>query len=542
MEVTPLDNEALAERLEAFAVLLDLAGANPYSARAYRRAAGLIRGTTVDVSALVRSGRATELRGIGPAIEARLRELVETGRLVELEELERTVSPEVVGFGRYLGLTSKRALHIARALGLTSAEEFRAAVGEGRLREVPGIGPKTESTIRARLDNAAARPAVRLDLGGTRELLGRIAAALGGEMAGDARRFSDAPERLAVVCSADDATGAVDAFARLPAVVVLAERGERRAVGLTVEGVSVELVVAEPGRFGTELLRVTGTPAYVEALGVLPWGASEGAVYAALRIPHCPPELREAPFCGFPPRLITRSDLRGDLHCHSTWSDGRGSILEMGGSARELGYDYLAICDHTPNVRVVPGVTADDLRRQGEEIAAANAELAPFRLLRGAECDILPDGSLDLPDDILGELEWVTASLHAGQRRPRRELTKQVLEAIRHPAVRALSHPTGRLIHHRPPNELDLEETFGAAAELGVALEVNGLPDRLDLKGEHVRLALEAGARIVVNTDAHSKHGLANIELAVGTARRGWATAAHVVNTRPLAELLTPRA
>ena len=214
----------------------------------------------------------------------------------------------------------------------------------------------------------------------------------------------------------------------------------------------------------------------------------------------------------------------------------------MGEAARDLGYDYLAICDHTPNVRVVPGVTADDLRRQGDEIAAANDRLAPFRLLRGAECDILPDGSLDLPDDVLAELDWVTASLHAGQRRPRRELTKQVLEAIGHPAVRALSHPTGRLINHRPPNALDLEETFARAATLGVALEVNGLPDRLDLKGEHVRLAIEAGARIVVNTDAHSARGLANIELAVGTARRGWARPEDVVNTRPLGELLAPRA
>ncbi len=242
-------------------------------------------------------------------------------------------------------------------------------------------------------------------------------------------------------------------------------------------------------------------------------------------------------FRGVPPRLVDLADIRGDLHCHTTWSDGRATVLEMGRAARERGYEYLAICDHTPNVRVVPGVTADDLRRQAEEIAAANEELAPFRILRGAECDILPDGTLDLPDDILAELEWVTASVHAGQRSPARELTRRVVEAMRHPAVRALSHPTGRLINHRPPNALDLEETIAVSLETGVALEVNGLPDRLDLRDEHVRLAVEAGARIVVNTDAHSTLGLGNMPLAVHTARRGWATPADVFNARPLAEL-----
>jgi len=543
MEPVLLDNEALAERLEAFAILLDLAGANPYSSRAYRRAATLIRGAGIDVAELVRGGRATELKGIGASIEGRLRELVETGRLAELEELERRVSPEVVGFGRYLGLTSQRALDIARALEVRTAQGFREAVSAGRLREVPGIGPKTERRIRELLERPVSTSSGRaLNLGRSRELLDRIAASLGGEVAGDVRRFVDAPERLTVVCAAADSDTALDAFERLPDVVALVQRGERRAVGLTVEGVAVELLAVEPAALGTELLRATGASSYVEELEPLPVCSTEEEVFRALDVPPCPAELRNAPFRGEPPQLLVRSDLRGDLHCHSTWSDGRASVLEMGVAARELGYEYLAICDHTPNVRVVRGVTPDDLRRQGEEIAAANAELAPFRLLRGAECDILPDGSLDLPDDMLDELDWVTASLHAGQRRPRRELTAQVLEAIRHPAVRALSHPTGRLINHRPPNELDLDETFAVAAELGIALEVNGLPDRLDLKGEHVRAAIEAGARIVVNTDAHSARGLANIELAVGTARRGWATAADVVNARPLTELLAPRA
>jgi DNA polymerase (family 10) len=536
---TGLDNATLAERLEAFAILLDLAGANPYSARAYRRAAELIRATKAPVAELVHEGRVRELRGIGPSIEERLRELVDTGRIADLEELERTVSPEVVGFGRYLGLGSKRALEIARALEVTTADAFRAAVVEGRLATVPGIGPKTERKIVAALDRpppprGRAGPLLNRSLA----LLRRIAGALGGEPAGDPRRFVDTPEHLAVVCAAKEPGIVMQSFAALPDIVAVPERDERRALGVTVEGVAVELVIAEPGRFGTELLRATGAREYVEALEPLPDGSSEDEVYSQLRIPYCPPELREGSFRGEPPRLVGLADLRGDLHCHTTWSDGRASVLEMGIAARDRGYAYLAICDHSPSVRVVPGVAADDLLRQGEEIGRANEELAPFRILRGIECDILPDGSLDLPDRVLAELDWVTASLHAGQRRPRDELTKQVTEAMRHPAVRALSHPTGRLIRHRPPNALDVEQTIAVAVETGVALEVNGLPDRLDLKGEHVGLAIGAGAKIVINTDAHSTVGLGNIELSLGTARRGGATAADVVNTRSLEDLL----
>jgi DNA polymerase (family 10) len=209
----------------------------------------------------------------------------------------------------------------------------------------------------------------------------------------------------------------------------------------------------------------------------------------------------------------------------------------MGRAARDRGYEYLAICDHTPAVGAVRGLTPDDVRRQGEEIAAANEVLAPFRVLRGIECDILPDGRLDLPDDVLAELDWVQASVHGGQRMPAPEMTKRVTEALRNPYVRCLSHPTGRYINRRPENALDLEKTFEVALEHGVALEVNGLPDRLDLSGEHVREALRAGVPIVCSTDAHSERGLGNMELSVRTARRGWATAADVVNTRPLDSL-----
>lgn len=532
-----LTNAAIAERLEALAALLDLSGASYYTARAYRRAAETVRETKAPIAGLVRQDRVQELRGIGPGIATRLRELVETGRIAELEELEQAVQPELVGLGRFLGVSPKRMVEIGTALGVRTADEFREAALAGRLQTVPGIGPQTERRLIEALDRER-RPRKRgLLLNRARALLEEIAGALDGELAGDPRRWADTSFELAVVCSAERPDDVLDAFGGLPTIVSVAERTERRALGVTVEGVPVELVVAEPARFGTELVRATGARAYVEALGVLPDAPAEDGVYAALGIPWCPPELREQPFRGQPPPLVELADVRGDLHCHTTWSDGKATVLEMATAARDLGYEYLAICDHTRNVRVVPGLDADDLRRQSEEIAAANEELAPFRVLRGTEVDIRRDGELDLPDDVLAELDWVQLSLHAGQREQREPLTRKVTEAMRHPAVTCLSHPKGRIINHRPPNALDLERVFEVALETGLALETNGLPDRLDLSGPEVKLAVEAGVPICASTDAHSIRGLGNMRLAIATARRGWATAADVVNTRPLDEL-----
>ena len=528
-----LDNLAVAERLDAFAALLDLAGSSYYTARAYRRAAELVRGLATPVVDLVREGRVRELRGIGPGIEARLVELVETGRIAELDELEKEVRPELVGFGRLIGLSAKRSVEIGEALGISTAAEFRAAVEDGRITAVPGIGPKTEAKLRSALA-AAARPRPRrgLTLNRARALVDGIAAALDGVVAGDPRRWADSSERLAIVTSDNDA---LDRFTQLPQIVAVTESG----VGITVEGVPVELVITSSPAFGTALLRATGTDEYVEALEPLPEAPTEEDVYARLGTPFCPPELREEAHRRAPPLLVEVADIRGDLHCHTTWSDGRASVREMAEGAIARGYEYLAICDHTPSVGAVPGLTADDVRRQGEEIAAANEALAPFRVLRGIECDILRDGSLDLSDSVLAELDWVQASVHGGQRMPAREITKRTVEAMRNPYVRCLSHPKGRIINHRPENALDLDEAFQVALETGVALEVNGLPDRLDLRGEHVRRAAEAGVKIVASTDAHSVRGLGNMELAVHTARRGWATAADLLNTRPLEALLS---
>ena len=518
-----MDNDTIAALLDEYAALLELAGAGHYTHRAYGRAAELIRSTPAPVDDLVRAGRVRELRGVGPSIEARLRELVETGTIAELEELERTVSPELAAFGRLLGIGAERAVAIGRALGIRTAEELRAAAAEGRLLEVPGIGPKTEVRIRSALERPAAEPARPVLLHRARALVEGIAAQLDGVAAGDPRRWKDACTWLAVAAREGDLAGLRE---------IVAVIGPN--VGVTLEGIPVELHLAPPETFGTALVRATGSPEFVAALEPLPDAPDEEGVFAALGLPFVPPELRE----GEPPRsvpsLVEVAQIRGDLHVHTTWSDGKATVLAMGEAARARGYEYLAICDHTPNVTVVPGLDADALRRQAEEIAAANEVLAPFRILRGAECDIRRDGALDLPDDVLAELEWVQLSLHAGQRAERRQLTARVVDAMRHPAVRCLSHPKGRLIGHRPENALDLEHVFEVALETGVALEVNGLPNRLDLSGEHVREALAAGVRIVCSTDAHSVGGLGNMPFSVHTARRGGATAGDVLNTRGL--------
>jgi DNA polymerase (family 10) len=520
-------NAEIAQTLESYAALLDLAGAGHYTVRAYRRAAEIVRETRAPVAELVRAGRVRELRGIGPGIERRLQELVTTGRLAELDELERDVEPGLVALARYVGLSAQRLVAIGKELGVRTADELREAAAAGRLRELKGIGPSTEQKILAGLTRDRAPQRRGLTVNRARALAAAIAEELHGEIAGEVRRWRDVVHELAIVTTAQPDLQS----SRL--LVAVLEPG----VAVTVEGIPVEITVADPRAYGTALLRATGSPEYVASLGPLPEAQTEEQVYAALGLPWLPPELRETPVRNAPD-LVTVDDIRGDLHVHTTWSDGKASVAEMAAAASERGYAYLAICDHTPNVRVVPGLDADALRRQAEEIAEVNERVAPFRVLRGTECDIRRDGELDLPDDVLAELDWVQLSLHAGQREDEARLTRKVCEAMQHPAVRCLSHPKGRIINHRPPNALNLEAVIQVALDHGVAIETNGLPDRLDLRDEEVRMCVEAGVPIVCSTDAHSVRGLANMELSVATARRGWATAADVLNTRPLTGIL----
>ena len=390
-------NGEIADRLTLFAALLELAGTSPFAVRAYTRAADVVRASPASVAELVRAGRVRELRGIGASIESKLRELVETGEIAELRALEAELEPALIAYGRTLGLTPSRTLAIARHLNVSSVDAFVTAARAGRLREVPGVGPATEAKIVANLDREPAAPR-GLTVTRSRVLSLEIAGALGGEIAGPPRRFAELSHELAVVVASDDPSGVVERFGKLAPIVVVLERDERRAVGLTVDGVPVTLVVATPAAQGTELVRATGSAEYVAALGPLPEAASEDALFDRLGLPFCPPELRELPGAVASPDLVEVGDIRGDLHCHTTWSDGRASVHGMALAAQRRGYEYLAICDHSPNVQVVPGLDSEQLQRQAEEIEQVNELVAPFRVLRGVECDIRADGALDVDD------------------------------------------------------------------------------------------------------------------------------------------------
>jgi DNA polymerase (family 10) len=527
-------NEEIASALAEYATLLELSDASGHAVRAFRRGAELVRSTPLPIADLVRTGRVKELRGVGPGLERRMRELVETGRIAELDELRQTISPELAAFGRMHGIAPGRLVAVGAALGVRTVAELRAAAAEGRLQSAPGVGPQTEERIAAALAAPPARSRPGLMLDRARALCDAVAGALGGIVAGDVRRWVDQPERLAVVVATDNPDAVRARFAALPEIVAMLGPD----TGVSLDGVPVELVAAPPERLGTALVEATGSGRYVSALGPLPEAATEAEVYTRLGLDPVAAELREEDAAPPPADLLTGSRIRGDLHCHSTWSDGRASVREMAEAAIARGYEYLAICDHTRGVQVVPGLDADDLRRQAAEIEAANEALHPFRVLRGIECDIRPDGSLDLPDDILAELDWVQISLHAGQRAKRADITARVVHAMHHPAARCLSHPKGRIIGHRAENALDLDRTFAAARVTGVALEVNGLSSRLDLSAAHVREALAAGVRLTCASDAHSAAGLASLTNAVHTARRGGAPASAVVNTLPLDAVL----
>ena len=423
----PLDNQAIAQRLDAFAVLLELAGSGRYTSRAYRRAAETIRETRAPVEELVRAGRVQELRGIGPGIAARLGELVETGTIAELDELEREVQPELVGLGRLLGISTKRMLEIGRLLGVRTVDELRAAAREGRLQEVPRIGPSTEKRLLERLDSDRAEPRQGLTLNRARALTEEVAAALGGELAGDPRRWADESFDLAVVV-AGRPEAVLEQFESLPPIVTVVEREPRRAVGVTVDGVPLEVIVAEPDRFGTELLRATGSRRYVDALGELPGAPDEAAVYAALGVPWCPPERAKSRFAASRRRWSTRR-VRATFLPHDLVR--RQGVRARDGHSRER--PRLRVHrDLRPHAQRAGRARArcDDLRRQAEEIARPPRGAGAVPRPRGTEVDIRATEASTSPTTC-----WTSST---GCARPtpasraREPLTQKVTEAMRH--------------------------------------------------------------------------------------------------------------
>ncbi|MGZ4462261.1 MAG: DNA polymerase/3'-5' exonuclease PolX [Gaiellaceae bacterium] len=555
---TPLPrNDELASQFDLLADLIELEDGDRFRIAAYRRAAARIRESTRSVAELALAGQATTLPGIGKTIEGKVREAVELGEMRALTKHRQGVPAEVVSFLRLPGLGPKTAARIWRELGVTTLEELRQAAEGERLRTLVGVGPKLEQRLLVALEQPREQQVQRALLGRVLPALAEILPALrafsGVELvseAGSARRRRESLHDVDLVASAADPASLTEAFAAMPLVAEVLARGETKATVLSHDGLRYDLRVVRPGSFGNLLQHFTGSKAHNVALredavrrglSVSEYGVSSGEsgelfrtddedeLYRYLGYQPIPPELREgggeleAARAGELPALVELADVRGDLHAHSTWSDGRATIEEMALAARERGYAYLAVTDHSPRLR------EGRIEAQWREIEALSTRLAPFRILRGVEVNIRVDGSLDLPDDTLAQLDWVIASLHSSfERSP----TERLLAAAENPLVDCIGHPSGRRIGSREP-PVAIERVIARAAEIGTALEINGQPDRLDLRDSHARLAREAGAKIVLASDAHRPSTLAYLELALAQARRAWLTSDHLLNTLP---------
>ncbi|HXV56883.1 MAG TPA: DNA polymerase/3'-5' exonuclease PolX [Gaiellaceae bacterium] len=555
-------NADLAERFELLADLLELDGADAFRLAAYRRAAARIRDSAVPVAQLALDGKATRLSGIGATIEGKIVEVVETGEMTALQKLRAKLPAGLVEVMHVPGLGPKTARKLWSELGVESLDDLRAAAEQERLRALPGLGAKTEEKVL----KALSKPA-RASAATGRALLGRVLPAVRTAVAeieesglavrvseaGSVRRRCETARDLDLIATATDPPALTAFFAERPWVAEVVARGPTKATVVSHDGLRFDLRVVPPEDYGSLLQHFTGSKdhnvalreeAVRRGLSVSEYGvadvesgetfhaATEEELYAHLGYSWIPPELREnrgeleAARDGGLPRLVELADLRGDLHMHTTWSDGRATLEEMVLAARERGHEYVAICDHAKRLK------DGRLERQTEEIAALGERVSGVRILAGVEVDIRADGSLDFPDEVLAERDWVMASIHSGFDGPRERLTARLMAAMENPHVDCIGHPTGRKINRRPPYELDFERVLEKAVETGTFLEINAQPDRLDLADTHARAAAEAGVRIVVSTDAHRLHELDNLELGVAQARRGWLTAEQVVNTR----------
>jgi DNA polymerase (family X) len=572
-----LSNAAIADALEELGDLYELDGAIIHRVLAYRTAAKAVREASVSVAGLAGEGRASELPGIGDTLQEKILTLAQTGSIPAAERLRAKFPPGVVAITRLPGLGAKRARLLHSELGIDSLEALREAALAQRLRTVKGLGPKLEVSVLAALEQLDANPAAgssprillprAVELGeallaGLRTLAGDGAHI---QLAGSVRRQADSVKDIDVIATTTRPTTLAKSLSKLEQIERVSSAGKAGAKARTHSGVGVDLRIAAPGQLGSLLQHFTGSGAHNAALreaavrgglhvseyGILDDAtattvgyASEQEVYARLGLAYIEPELREnrgeleaARTDGGLPQLIELRDIRGDLHSHTIASDGHNTIEEMAVAARERGYEYLAITDHSASHGFGNDVSAEQLRRQIELVREANAGIEGIELLAGSEVNILPDGSLDYDDELLGELDWVIASVHTSFGMGEQAMTERLIAAIEHPLVRAVGHPTGRLIGRREPYAVDLDAVFAAAARTGTMLEINANPDRRDLSDVHARAAAHAGVRIVIDSDAHRTSTLANMRWGVATARRAWLTRADVANTQPWVEL-----
>jgi DNA polymerase (family 10) len=569
-------NAAIADALEELGDLYELDGAIAYRVLAYRTAAKAVREASVSVAALAREGRATELPGIGNTLQEKILALTSTGTIPAAEKLRAKFPPGLIAITRLPGLGPKRARLLHSELGIDSPQALRDAALAQRLRTVRGVGPKLEESVLAALADLDANPnlsaAPRIVLPRALEIGEALVdglLAVGGpgahvQLAGSARRQADSVKDIDIIATTTRPTTLAKSLAKLEQIEHVGSAGKAGARGRTHSGVGVDLRIARRAQLGNLLQHFTGSGAHNAALregavrgglhvseyGILDdaTGASatcptELQVYERLGLPYIEPELREnrgeleAARAGELPRLVELADIRGDLHSHTVASDGHNTIEEMALAARERGYEYLAITDHSASHGFGNDVSPEGLRRQIELVREANARIDGIELLAGSEVNILPDGSLDYDDELLRELDWVIASVHTSFGMVEQKMTERMIAAIEHPLVDAIGHPTGRLIERREPYAIDLDAVFAAAARTRTLLEINANPDRRDLSDVNARAAARAGVTIVIDSDAHRTSTLANMRWGVATARRAWLTKEQVANTRPWREL-----
>jgi DNA polymerase (family 10) len=567
-------NTEIAAALDELGDLYELDGAIIHRVVAYRNAAKAVRDAPVSVAALARAGRATELPGVGQTIQDKVIALADEGEIPAATKLRAKFPPGLVEVTRLPGLGPKRARRLFEELGVDSLSALRTAAEEQRIRALKGFGPKAEESILAALSVPGAGEARRRVVLNRALAVGeQIVAALRAhpaaervELAGSARRMTDSVKDLDVIATATDPAALARALVELELVESAAAPGEAGVRVRTHTGVQIDLRIVAPDQFGNLLQHFTGSKEHNMALReaavrrglhVSEYGllddatghtqrcTTEEEVYALLGMAYIEPELREnrgeleAATAGTLPTLVEVGDLRGDLHSHTTASDGTASIAEMALAAREAGYEYLAITDHSASFGFGNEVPADRLKAQVERIRSTQVE--GIELLAGSEVNILPDGSLDYDDELLAELDWVIASVHSSFGLGERAMTERIVHAIEHPMVDAIGHLTGRKIERRKPYPVDVERVIEAALATGTMLEINASPDRRDVNEVGARAAAAAGVPIVINCDAHRVGGFAVARYGVATARRAWLTAADVANTRPWDELAAMR-
>jgi len=561
-------NREVAARFELMGDLLELEGAVRHRVLAYRRAGARIRETPESVAEMALAGRAIELRDIGSTLQDKIAELARTGDIAALAKLRARVPEGLAAVARLRGVGPQRAGALWRDLGVRDLDDLGAAVESGRVRAVRGIGPELEreladqlAAIAAGAPQAGRRVSLGIALPLAESIAGDLAAASGAPVAiaGALRRGVDEVDAIELVAAADRPEELARALLAHPLIAEELGTHDGVTAGLVQRGVPVELRTADPAGFGALLQRRTGSEAHTATLaeraaarrmrlaedgledaeGRVRRFAEEAALYDALGLPPIPPELREgrgeveAAAEGRLPELLAHADLQGDLHVHTDWSDGRDTLLAMVAGARERGYRYVAISDHSQ----ARGLSPERVRRQWELIDELNARGPGILVLKAIELDILADGRLDFEDDLLAGFDFVTASVHSGFRQPREKLTARMLTAIESPHVDAIGHPTGRKLGTRPPYPLDLERVFERAAATGTFMEINGQPQRLDMDDGLARMALEAGVRLCIGSDAHSVGELGFVRFGALIARRAGARPEDVATTRSWEEL-----